>query len=111
VGLERNYDVIENTFNVADRNSSAKGAKTPARIGLQWLPRTTRTSLPLAEKCICGEKEAAIFSGRGLYTKCYSFPYKVPSFLLNRPRPRTEKGGSEFTAWRKNPWQDVSTAS
>ncbi|TGZ53333.1 hypothetical protein DBV15_08535 [Temnothorax longispinosus] len=87
VELERNYGAIENTFNATDRNSSAKGAKAPARVSLQWLPRTTRTSLPLGEKCICREKGAAIFSSRGLCTKCYSFPAVVstqPPLLESR---------------------------
>lgn len=99
VGLERNYGAIENTFNAADRNSSVKGAKAPARIGLQWLPRTTRTSLPFGEKCICREKGAAIFSGRGLCTKCYSFPAVVSTTTaLTREQ---KKGDGEFTARRK----------
>ena len=35
MGLERNYGAIENTFNAADRNSSAKGAKaSPHRFAV-----------------------------------------------------------------------------
>lgn len=107
MGLERNYGAIENTFNAADRNSSAKGAKAPVRIGLQWLPRTTRTSLPLGEKCICREKGAAIFSGRGLCTKCYSFPAVVstqpPSLESRKERWRIHRAA-------ENSRRDVSTA-
>lgn len=93
--LERNYGVIENTFNATDRNSSAKGAKAPARIGLQWLPRITRTSLLLGEKCICREKGAQPFSVAAAFVQ--SATRFLPSFLLNRPRSRAEEG-SKFTA-------------
>jgi len=82
-------------------------ALKPARIGLQWLPpRTTRTSLPLGEKCICREKGAAIFSGRGLCTKCYSFPAVVstqPLSLEGRKRRWRIHRVAEKPQW------DVST--
>ncbi|KYN30474.1 hypothetical protein ALC56_15170 [Trachymyrmex septentrionalis] len=89
----------------APRISNWKALK-PTRIGLQWLPRTTRTSLPLGEKCICREKGAAIFSGRGLCTKCYSFPAVVstqPLSLEGRKRRWRIHRAAEKPRW------DVST--
>lgn len=99
--LGRNYDAIENTFNTADRNSLSckRRAKAPGpRRFAVTTAYNARTSLPLGEKCICREKGAAIFSGCGLCTKCYSFPAVGSTQPLS---PRPEKGGDKFTVRRK----------
>lgn len=72
--------------------------RRPASV-LQRLPRTTRTSLPLGEKCICREKGAQPFSVAAAFVQ--SATRFLPSFLLNRPRSRAEEGGKFTARWKK----------
>lgn len=89
VGLERNYGAIENTFNATDRNSSAKGAKAPARIGLQWPPRTTRTSLPLGGEVHLQRKRSSHFQWpRPLYKVLLVSCRRFYSTALTREQKR-----------------------
>lgn len=102
-----NYGAIENTFNNADRNCRAKGAKAPGRAGL---PVTTTYNAHVAStrrEVHLREKKEQPFSVAAAFVQ--SATRFLPSVLLNRPRARSspEKGGGEFTGAAENPRREM----